>query len=91
MTGELHPAVTPDLTRMRRELAPDAAAAFHDFGKTVFAEGALSTRTKHASEMRAGGALAHSIIAIAEMNEARLAADNDHSSHTLALGEQHGH
>jgi len=130
MTGELYPAVTPDLSRMRRQLAPDAAAAFHDFGKTVFADGALSTRTKHviavavahvtqcpycirghtraalrdgasheelmeaiwvAAEMRAGGAFAHSIIAIAEINEARLAADNDHPSHTFALGEQHGH
>ena len=28
MTGELYPAVTGDLTRMRRELAPDAADAF---------------------------------------------------------------
>jgi AhpD family alkylhydroperoxidase len=47
MTNDLYPAVTSDLTRMRRELAPDAAAAFHDFSGAVFAEGALSTKTKH--------------------------------------------
>jgi AhpD family alkylhydroperoxidase len=47
MTSELYPAVTGDLTRMRRELAPDAAAAFHGFSGAVFAEGALSTRSKH--------------------------------------------
>jgi AhpD family alkylhydroperoxidase len=32
---------------MRRELAPEAASAFNDFSKTVFADGALSTRTKN--------------------------------------------
>jgi AhpD family alkylhydroperoxidase len=47
MTHELYPSVTPDLTHKRRELAPDVAASFHDFGKAVFAEGALSTKTKH--------------------------------------------
>lgn len=47
MTLELYPPVTPDLTHRRRELAPDVAASFHDFGKAVFAEGALSTKTKH--------------------------------------------
>jgi AhpD family alkylhydroperoxidase len=47
MTGELYPAVTRDLTHMRRHLAPDAAAAFHEFGKVVFADDALTTKTKH--------------------------------------------
>ena len=47
MTGELYPAVTRDFTHMRRELAPDAAAAFNDFGKVVFADGALPIRIKH--------------------------------------------
>ena len=47
MTGELYPAVTRDLTHMRRELAPEAAAAFNEFGKVVFADGALPTRMKH--------------------------------------------
>jgi AhpD family alkylhydroperoxidase len=47
MTGELYPAVTRDLTSMRRELAPEAAAAFNNFGKAVFADGALSARIKN--------------------------------------------
>ena len=47
MTHELYPPVTPDLTHRRRELAPDAAASFHDFSEAVFGEGALSTKTKH--------------------------------------------
>ena len=47
MTNETYPAVTHHLAQTRRDLAPGAAAAFHDFGKAVFAEGALSTRTKH--------------------------------------------
>ena len=47
MTDETYPAVTRHLAQTRRDLAPGAAAAFHDFGKAVFAEGALSTRTKH--------------------------------------------
>ena len=47
MTGELYPLVTRDLARMRRELAPDAASAFNDFSKAVFADGALSARIKN--------------------------------------------
>ena len=47
MTDDLYPAVTRDLAHMRRELAPDADAAFHEFGKAVFAEGALSTKIKN--------------------------------------------
>lgn len=46
MTNDLYPSVTPGLTNLRRQLAPDAAAAFHAFGAAVFAEGALSARTK---------------------------------------------
>ena len=46
MPNETYPPVTHDLARMRRALAPGAAAAFHDFGAAVFAEGALSTKTK---------------------------------------------
>lgn len=109
MTEDLYPTATRDLARLRRTLAPDAASAFHDFGAAVFADGALSTRTKHliavaaahvtqcpycikghtkaalrhgateqelmeaiwvAAEMRAGGAFAHSALAIAEMSKA---------------------
>jgi len=47
MTDELYPAPTRDLTRLRRKLAPGVATAFHDFSEAAFAEGALSTRTKH--------------------------------------------
>ena len=47
MTHELYPEVSRDLTHKRRELAPGAAASFHDFGKAVFASGALSTQAKH--------------------------------------------
>ncbi len=47
MSGELYPAVTRDLSHIRRALAPGAATAFNDFGKVVFADGALSTKTKH--------------------------------------------
>ena len=47
MTDTLYPAVTRDSAKMRRDLAPGAAAAFHDFSEAVFAPGALSTPTKH--------------------------------------------
>ena len=47
MSEELYPEPTREFARMRRDLAPGAAAAFHDFSEAVFAEGALSTRTKH--------------------------------------------
>jgi AhpD family alkylhydroperoxidase len=106
MTDATYPPVTAHLARTRRDLATAQAAAFGDFGKAVFAEGALSTKTKHiiavavahvtqcpycikghtraaikdgatghelmeaiwvAAEMRAGGAFAHSILAVAEM------------------------
>jgi AhpD family alkylhydroperoxidase len=47
MTEALYPAPTRDLTRLRRSLAPASATAFNDFSEAVFAEGALTTRTKH--------------------------------------------
>ncbi len=47
MTNETFPQVTRNLARMRRSFAPDSATAFHEFGQKVFAEGALSTKTKH--------------------------------------------
>jgi len=109
MSGELYPTATRGLTSLRRELVPDAAAAFNDFGKVVFADGALPTKMKHvvavavahvtqcpycikghtraalrhgateqelmeaiwvAAEMRAGGAYAHSALAVDEMSKA---------------------
>lgn len=47
MTEPLYPEVTRDLARMRRQLAPKTAEAFHDFSQAVFADGALSMKTKH--------------------------------------------
>ena len=41
-----YPPSTPDIARKRRELAPAQQAAFDAFGKAVFAEGALSAKTK---------------------------------------------
>lgn len=109
MSNPLYPAATQDLARMRRELAPEAAAAFDSFSAAVFASGALPVKMKHviavavahvtqcpyciqghtraalregashkelmeaiwvAAEMRAGGAYAHSVIALAEMESA---------------------
>jgi AhpD family alkylhydroperoxidase len=45
--SDLYPRATHDLSRARRELAPEAAAAFHKFSEAVFAEGTLATKTKH--------------------------------------------
>ena len=49
MTSEVYPEATHDLSRTRRELAPGAAAAFNEFGKAVFADGALSPRPRTSS------------------------------------------
>lgn len=47
MMSEMHmPKASPELAERRRELAPDAEAAFRDFSKAVFAPGALDARTK---------------------------------------------
>jgi AhpD family alkylhydroperoxidase len=112
MTNDLYPPPDPTLSRKRRELAPDAAAAFAEFSKQVFADGALPAKTKQiiavavahvtqcpycirgqsrgalragaseaeimeaiwvAAEMRAGGAYAHSAIALDEMDKAAAA------------------
>ena len=109
MTKDLYPSPDPALSKKRRELAPGAAAAFAEFSKQVFADGALPAKTKQiiavavahvtqcpycirghtrgplragasegeimeaiwvAAEMRAGGAYAHSAIALDEMDKA---------------------
>lgn len=109
MSETLYPSSTRELAQKRRQLAPDAEAAFQAFSQKVFADGALSSKMKQivavavahvtqcpycikghtraarrhgaseqelmeaiwvAAEMRAGGAYAHSILAIAEMEEA---------------------
>jgi AhpD family alkylhydroperoxidase len=46
MPDELCPPPDIQLSRKRRELAPDIAASFAAFSKQVFADGALPARTK---------------------------------------------
>ncbi|HVU29664.1 MAG TPA: carboxymuconolactone decarboxylase family protein [Sphingomicrobium sp.] len=46
MSDELYPRPSAELSRKRRDLAPEIAAAFADFSKRVFADGALPARTK---------------------------------------------
>lgn len=114
MSHEIYPAATSDLARARRDLAPEAAAAFQTFSQAVFADGALSAKFKQiiavavahvtqcpycikghtraalrdgatheelmeaiwvAAEMCAGGAYAHSILAVAEMETTPETAD----------------
>jgi AhpD family alkylhydroperoxidase len=99
----IYPPVTSELAEQRTILAPKPAAAFKAFSQSVFAEGALSSKTKQliavavahvtqcpycirghtraavreeataeeimeaiwvAAEMRAGGAYAHSVVAL---------------------------
>jgi alkylhydroperoxidase/carboxymuconolactone decarboxylase family protein YurZ len=56
-------------------LAPDAHDDFRAFGEKVFAEGALSTKTKQLIAVAvtrcamSGGAYAHSLLAIEEMEK----------------------
>jgi AhpD family alkylhydroperoxidase len=100
---QIYPQATRELTEQRTRLAPGPAEAFRAFSRTVFAEGALSAKTKQliavavahvtqcpycirghtsaalhkaataeeimeaiwvAAEMRAGGAYAHSALAL---------------------------
>ncbi len=103
MSHAVYTATTSELASHRTELAPETHDAFQAFSKQVFAEGALSEKTKQliavavahvtqcpycirshtrvalrkgaseqeimeaiwvAAEMRAGGAYAHSVIAL---------------------------
>lgn len=109
MSDSMYPSSTRELAQKRRELAPEAEAAFQAFSKAAFAEGALSAKMKQivavavahvtqcpycikghtraalrhgaseqelmeaiwvAAEMRAGGAFAHSALALDEMKRA---------------------
>lgn len=47
MTDDVYPRATHELSRLRSELAPGPEAAFRAFGEAVFADGVLSSRTKH--------------------------------------------
>ncbi|MDF1586139.1 carboxymuconolactone decarboxylase family protein [Geminicoccaceae bacterium 1502E] len=46
MSGSIDAERTRELARRRRELAPDAEAAFRAFGQAVFKDGALPAGTK---------------------------------------------
>jgi AhpD family alkylhydroperoxidase len=46
MDHAMYPATTRELHQKRRELAPDAYAAFRAFSQAVFADGALPAKTK---------------------------------------------
>lgn len=109
MSETLYPKPTRALAEKRRNLAPEAEAAFRQFSQAVFKDGALSRKTKQliavavahvtqcpycieghtraaakegataeeimeaiwvAAEMRAGGAYAHSTIAIDALESA---------------------
>lgn len=106
MASDLYPEAGRALVDERNGLAPEIQQAFQDFQKKVFADGALSARTKQliavavahvtqcpycikghtrgairagasekeimeaiwvATEMRAGGAIAHSLLAVDTM------------------------
>jgi AhpD family alkylhydroperoxidase len=108
MTDSLYSLPLKELADRRKQLAPEVHDAFRVFSEKVFAEGALSSRTKQliavavahvtqcpycirghtkfakrqgatreeileaiwvAAEMRAGGAYAHSLLAIEEMEK----------------------
>jgi AhpD family alkylhydroperoxidase len=109
MSESMYPSSTRELAQKRRQLAPDAEAAFQTFSQKVFADGALPSKMKQivavavahvtqcpycikghtraalrhgaskqelmeaiwvAAEMRAGGAYAHSVLALEEMETA---------------------
>jgi AhpD family alkylhydroperoxidase len=46
MSNETYPKATPERAQKRRELAPKSEAAFQAFSQAVFADGALSNKTK---------------------------------------------
>lgn len=46
MTDPMYPTETAKFARRRRELRPEAAAAFQAFSKSVFDDGALSAKMK---------------------------------------------
>ena len=47
----IYPRVTSELAEQRTILAPKPAAAFKAFSQSVFAEGALSSKTKQLSRL----------------------------------------
>ncbi|MGE5109561.1 MAG: carboxymuconolactone decarboxylase family protein [Acidobacteriaceae bacterium] len=108
MENSLYPAATSEIAKKREQLTPETLNAWRAFSRQVFADGALSAKTKDliaiavahvtqcpycirahtrsartrgatekeimeaiwvAAEMRAGGAIAHSALAIDVMKE----------------------
>ena len=108
--SSMYPLSTAEIARRRRDLTPNAQAAFEAFGKAVFADGALPAKIKQiiavavahvtqcpycinghtkaarragatagelmeaiwvAAEMRAGGAYAHSLLALDTVRQAK--------------------
>ena len=109
MSESMYPQPSREMAEKRRALAPEAEAAFRQFGQAVFKDGALPEKTKQliavavahvtqcpycihghtkaalrqgatpeelmeaiwvAAEMRAGGAYAHSALALEAIEEA---------------------
>ena len=128
MTEGMYPAATPEIALRRKQLAPEANEAFENFGRAVFADGALPqqvkqliavavahvtqcpycitghTRLAHrkgatpeevmeaiwvAAEMRAGGAYAHSTLALHALGDGvgEPAADRSGSPNPTCEGE----
>ena len=114
MEHSMYPDVSKELAQKRLELAPETYSAFREFGRRVFADGALPSKTKEliavavahvtqcpycirghtqsainkgateqeimeaiwvAAEMRAGGAYAHSLLAIDAMHLTKTKSD----------------
>lgn len=46
MHDHVYPVPTPELSRHRRELAPEVEKAFQEFSKAAFADGALPRKLK---------------------------------------------
>lgn len=46
MEHHMYPDTTKELAQKRRELAPEIYSAFRAFGQSVFADGALPSKTK---------------------------------------------
>ena len=106
--GPIHTGDHADIAERRKQLAPGIEEAFHEFGRQVFADGALDRKTKQliavaaahvtqcpycirghtkaavragaderelmeaiwvAAEMRAGGAYAHSALALETVSD----------------------
>jgi AhpD family alkylhydroperoxidase len=114
MEHPMYPAASKDIAKKREEFAPEILKTFRAFSHSVFADGALPSKTKEliavavahvtqcpycirshtkrarlkgatgkeimeaiwvAAEMRAGGAISHSALAIDTINEEETTAE----------------